>query len=132
MKAAHSTLAIALFLGAVSAPLHADDTKHDMPGMQDQSMSDMKDHNMSGMGESGKGVETYRGQGTVNGVDEKSGKINLSHSPIESLNWPAMTMDFSVKDPAILRNFQSGVKVDFELEKSDGGYRIVRIMPVQE
>jgi len=123
MKTVNSTLAIAVFLGVSTTPLYAD--MHDMPGMKGQPMGEMKDHNMSGMKEQMQ--NTYRGQGTVNGVDAKTGTVNLSHGPIETLSWPAMTMDFSVKDAAMLGDIQPGMKVDFELEKADGGYRIVSI-----
>lgn len=129
MKTANSAIAIVVFLGVSITPLYAD--MHDMSGMKDQPMGDMKmkDHNMSGMGEQTQDKNTHRGQGTVNGIDAKTGKVNLSHGPIKSLDWPAMSMDFSVKDAATLKGIQPGMKVDFELEKSDGGYRIVTITP---
>lgn len=107
MKTMYSAIAIVVFLGVSTTPLYAE--RHDMPGMKSQMQN------------------THRGQGTVNGIDAKTGKINLSHGPIESLNWPAMTMGFPVKDAAMLEGIQPGMKVDFELEKSDGGYRIVSI-----
>lgn len=125
-------IAITLLLGAASAPLYADEGMHDMPGMKGdmsgmQGMGDMKGHNMSGMGDQKQ--STHRGQGTVNSVDAAAGKINLSHGPMQSLGWPNMTMDFPVKDAAMLKDIQPGTKVDFELEKANGGYRIVSITP---
>lgn len=125
MKTVNSAIVIAVFLGVSTTPLYAD--MHEMSGMKDQPMGEMKDHNMSGMKDQMQ--NTHRGQGTVNGVDAKTGKVNLSHGPIETLNWPVMTMDFSVKDAALLEGIQPGMKVDFDVEKSDGGYRIVSIKP---
>lgn len=123
-------IAITLLLGAVSAPLHADEGMHDMPGMQGMDMGDMKGHNMSGMGDQKQSA--HRGQGTVNSIDAEAGKINLSHGPIQSLGWPNMTMDFPIKDAAMLKGIQSGTKVDFELEKTQNGYRIMQLTPVKE
>ncbi|HWQ94712.1 MAG TPA: copper-binding protein [Gammaproteobacteria bacterium] len=125
MKKMYSAIAIVGVLGVSVTPLYAD--MHNMPAMKDQPMGEMKDHNMSGMGDQMQ--NTHRGQGTVKGIDAKTGKVNLSHGPITSLNWPAMTMGFPVKDAALLEGIQAGMKVDFELEKSGGGYRIVSIKP---
>lgn len=130
MKTAYSVFAITLTLGALSAPLYADmDGKHGMKGesMGDMNMGGMKDQNMSGMGD--QMAMTHRGQGTVDKVDAQAGKIKLSHGPIQSLNWKAMTMVFPVKDAALLQGIEPGMKVDFELEKIDGKYRVVSITP---
>lgn len=64
----------------------------------------------------GKAVtETHQGKGKVNSVDAKAGKINLSHEPIASLDWPGMTMDFEVQDKAMLAKLKVGQKVTFTL-----------------
>lgn len=89
----------------------------DMPGMK-------KEANQAAAG------QIHKGQGTVNRVDANAGKINLSHGPIPSLNWPGMTMDFRVKDKSILKKIQPGMAVNFELEKtSSGAYQIIQITP---
>ena len=36
--------------------------------------------------------KTHRATGTVNNLDREAGSVNLSHGPVPSLNWPAMTM----------------------------------------
>lgn len=133
MKTLHTALALTLLLNIAGAPLRAEEMsgmKHDMPGMPGDSMGDMKGHAMSGMDPQSPMVNTHRAQGTVVGVDAQMGKINLSHGPIQSLNWPAMTMSFAVKDAALLKDIQPGMKVDFELEKSDSAYRVISIKPV--
>lgn len=128
MKTVTTFVAMTL-LGALSLPAQADSGAHDMPGMKGQPMGEMKGQNMSGMGDQTQNKNTHRGQGTVNGMDAKTGKVNLSHGPIESLGWPAMTMGFAVRDAAMLEGIQPGMKVDFELEKSDGKYRVISITP---
>jgi Cu/Ag efflux protein CusF len=81
----------------------------------------------------GKAVaESHPGKGTVNSVDAKAGKINLSHGPIASLAWPAMTMDFEVQDKASLNKLKPGQKVTFTLiEVRKGKYVISEIAAVK-
>ena len=56
--------------------------------------------------------------------------MTLSHGPIASLKWPAMSMDFRVKDPAVIRSLKPGQKIAFEFVDSGGGeYLIVRVLP---
>ncbi len=123
MKTVSGVVISIVLLGVLSLPVQADIGMHDMPGM--------KDHKMSGMGDQTQNKNTHRGQGAVNSVDAKAGKVNLTHGPMESLGWSAMTMGFSVKDVALLEGIKPGMKVDFELEKVDGKYRIVSIAPVK-
>lgn len=72
------------------------------------------------------------GTAKVNAVDIRTGKINLSHGPIPSLNWPAMTMGFRVEDKALLQGFKPGEHITFEMRgepNKDGDYIITRIQP---
>lgn len=72
------------------------------------------------------------GSGVVKTVDAAAGVVNLAHEPIESLKWPAMVMDFKVKDKAQLSKLTSGQKVAFTLTKnSSGGYDIKQINVVK-
>lgn len=64
-------------------------------------------------------------------MDWAHATVTIAHDPIASLNWPAMTMDFRARDPALLRQLKPGQKVDFEIvEESAGEYVIVRIRPI--
>jgi Cu/Ag efflux protein CusF len=76
--------------------------------------------------------QVHQGRGTINKVDMVTGKINISHEAISSLKWPKMTMDFNVQDKSALAGVKQGMKVDFELAKFVGGYRITRITPAME
>ena len=77
-------------------------------------------------------VGEHRGTGKINSVDAKSGKINITHEPIASLNWPAMTMDFEVQDKALLAKLKKGQKVEFKLtEARKGKYVVNEIIPVK-
>ena len=121
MKTSHTAFAMALFL---SASAHADDAMHNMPGM--------KDHVMPSAKEKTQDTQTHRGQGTVNAVDVAAGKVNLTHEPLASLGWKGMTMDFSVQNPALLKNLKPGAQVNFELQKSGGAYLITRITSLEQ
>jgi len=74
-------------------------------------------------------ANTFPGHGTVNSVDAAGAKVNLSHDAIKALRWPKMTMDFTVRDPALLKGIKPGMEVDFELTKMGGGYQITKITP---
>lgn len=75
--------------------------------------------------------QMHQGHGMVNKVNAQSGKVNITHEPIESMGWPRMTMDFSVQDKAELANIKPGMKVDFELMTKGKGYRITKIAPAK-
>lgn len=69
-------------------------------------------------------------QSVMNKIDLQHKKINLTHGPIKSLGWPSMTMDFAVRDAAILQGITMGQKVAFEVVKeSQGKYFVTRIAP---
>jgi Cu(I)/Ag(I) efflux system membrane fusion protein len=73
---------------------------------------------------------SHRGIGTVKALDWASATVTIAHDPIASLSWPAMTMDFRVKDPALLKALKPGEKVDFEIvEQPAGEYVLVRVDP---
>ncbi len=73
---------------------------------------------------------SHHGIGNIKEMDWAHATVTIAHDPIASLNWPAMTMDFRARDPALLRPLKPGQKVDFEIvEESAGEYVIVRIQP---
>ncbi|MDP2223202.1 efflux RND transporter periplasmic adaptor subunit [Nitrosomonas sp.] len=72
----------------------------------------------------------YRGAGRIEAIDFTHATVTLAHGPIESLQWPAMTMDFRFLEPTLLQSFKPGQKVIFEIaEESAGEFVIVRIQP---
>lgn len=56
------------------------------------------------------------GEGVINAIDVKNAKLNLTHKPIEALNWNEMTMDFSVEKIVDLAAFYQGENVHFMLK----------------
>lgn len=74
----------------------------------------------------------HKAEGVVNSIDLSQGKINFTHGPIESLKWPGMTMDFTVKDKAILKGIKPGQKVEFEVvQEGPGQFYVNRITPLK-
>ncbi|MFN3231333.1 MAG: efflux RND transporter periplasmic adaptor subunit [Alphaproteobacteria bacterium] len=70
----------------------------------------------------------HEGMGTVNAIIPGERKVTLSHGPIDSLGWPAMTMDLSVAETVDLGTMAEGDHVRFTLERLDAGGFIIRSM----
>ena len=66
----------------------------------------------------------------MDGADAAAGTVTLSHGPVASLNWPAMTMDFAVANPALQAALKPGarVAVDF-VERKPGEWVITAVRP---
>jgi Cu(I)/Ag(I) efflux system membrane fusion protein len=73
------------------------------------------------------GGQTHRGEGTIEEIDLSAGKLKLDHGPIASMSWPAMAMDFKVKDGALLKGLKPGQRVEFEFTERSGEYVIERV-----
>jgi Cu(I)/Ag(I) efflux system periplasmic protein CusF len=96
-----------------------DMSRGEMKGM-DMSKGDMKGMDMSKGGMKG----THKATGTVKSVDAKAGTVTLDHAPVASMNWPAMTMSFQVKDKALMDKLGQGKKVEVEFEQRGKDYVI--------
>ncbi len=88
----------------------------------------MKDMDMKGT-EAGKKAQDkiHKGVGTVTKVDPAGGTVTFAHDAIKTLNWPAMTMTFGVKDKALLDKVQPGTKAEFSFVQSGKDYLITEI-----
>ncbi len=72
-------------------------------------------------------AEPYRTTGVV--VEIEGSRITLDHAPVPALRWPAMTMPFSLADPALARGLKKGEAVSFTFDKQGEDYRITAIAP---
>jgi Cu(I)/Ag(I) efflux system periplasmic protein CusF len=72
-------------------------------------------------------AQTALTDGEVRKVDLDAKKITLRHGPLPSLDMPAMSMVYQVKDAAMLRGVKPGDKVKFAAEKVDDAYIVTRI-----
>lgn len=118
MKKLKSALIPVIFASAISMPVIAADMGN-MPGMKM---------------DTGKAVagKTHHGTGVINSVNLKKAQVNITHEAIASLDWPAMTMNFKMRDKHALSTLQAGEKVEFELsEQPKGHYVITKIAPAK-
>jgi Cu/Ag efflux protein CusF len=56
--------------------------------------------------------------GTVTEVDPAAGTITINHEAIPAISWPAMTMQFTAENPAILQGVAAGDSVRFEVKSA--------------
>ena len=122
MKRISLTIASLAWLALATLPAHAAEMK-DACGMKD--MPDMKMDACKAAAS-----QAHKGQGTVNSVDAKGEKVNLTHGPIASLKWPGMTMDFQVKNKAVLKGVSPDQNVEFDIvQTGTSQFVITRIAP---
>jgi Cu(I)/Ag(I) efflux system membrane fusion protein len=72
----------------------------------------------------------HQAEGMVEELDAKAGTVSISHGPIASLKWPAMTMEFKVANASLLKALKPGAKVSFEfVERQPGEWVITSVKP---
>ena len=69
--------------------------------------------------------------GEVRKVDLEAGKVTLKHADIKSLDMPAMTMVFAVRDKALLDKLKTGDKVRFKVVNDGGKLTVTDIQPAK-
>ncbi|MGH8806432.1 MAG: copper-binding protein [Noviherbaspirillum sp.] len=150
-----ATLSLILALSASSLAFGHSGGMKDME-MKDQDMQkcmDMKGMDMKGMDMKGmdmKGMDMQKCMEMMNGKDSKqqsksdkamphkttavvksvdaaNGKVTLAHEPVKSLNWPAMTMGFAVKDNMLLDKLAVGKKVNVEFIQQGSDYVVTAV-----
>jgi membrane fusion protein, copper/silver efflux system len=73
-------------------------------------------------------VPTHRGEGKVESISKD--EITISHGPIASLQWGAMTMGFKLPVAGLPHEIAVGDNVVFEIHAiSDGAFQIATIAP---
>ncbi len=70
-------------------------------------------------------AETHSATGTVEKV--AAGQVTIAHGPVQTLQWPAMTMAFSARDAALLEGIRVGDRVAFSFAKSGDAYALTAI-----
>lgn len=96
-----------------------------VPAILAQSRGMETGHDMKNTGTQKAQTQTHKASGTVTKVDRIANKVTIAHGPVQSLKWPAMTMNFLVKDKAVLDGLSSGRKVEFEFVQQGRDYVIV-------
>ena len=95
-----------------------------MKGMDMQGCKDMMKKNMADSKVEGSSKESmvHKTSAVVKAVDSANGKVTLAHDQVKTLNWPAMTMTFGVKDKSLLDKLAVGKNVDVEFTKQGSNY----------
>jgi Cu(I)/Ag(I) efflux system membrane fusion protein len=71
----------------------------------------------------------HRGEGKVESIGKD--EVTLSHGPIPSLQWGAMTMGFRLPADKTPKDMRVGDTVAFEIRRTkDGAFEITKISPV--
>lgn len=72
----------------------------------------------------------HHAEGRVDSVDDRSGTVTVSHGPVPSLKWPAMTMEFVVANDALRKELKPGASVAFDfVERGPGEWVITAVKP---
>ena len=73
----------------------------------------------------------HQASGRIDSYDPKTGTASVEHGPIESLKWPAMTMEFKVANEGLLKGIKPGARIDFEfVERGQGEWVITAVKPL--
>jgi Cu/Ag efflux protein CusF len=76
-------------------------------------------------------ADTELTEGEIRKVDTENRKITIRHGELKSLDMPAMTMIFRVKDPAMLDQVKAGDKVRFRADKVNGAFTVIELEVVK-
>jgi len=112
-KAVLSSVVLALVLPASAA-------------FAQQKMDDTKSMDMANKPAAGSQA-THMATGTVKKVDAKAGMVTFAHEPVKSMNWPAMTMGFKVKDKMLFDKLTDGKKVEFAFVQEGSDYVVTSV-----
>ena len=75
------------------------------------------------------GMETHTAEGKVEAIDK--GSVTLSHGPVASLKWSAMTMEFKLPKEGTPKDLKPGAAVSFDfMQTPQGEYAITAMRPV--
>ena len=69
----------------------------------------------------------HKAVGVVKKADPKAGTVTFAHEPVKSMNWPAMTMTFKVKDNVLFDKLSTDKKVEFEFTQEGKDYIVTAV-----
>ena len=71
---------------------------------------------------------SHKAEGTLKAIDAAAGTVSVSHDPVASLGWPAMTMDFVLANPSLAAKLAPGSPIAFEfVERKPGEWVIYKL-----
>ena len=69
----------------------------------------------------------YKADAVVKRVDVAQGTVAVTMGPVKSLAWPAMSMDFAVRDKSLFDKLGVGKQVHVEFKKEGSAYVITAV-----
>jgi Cu(I)/Ag(I) efflux system membrane fusion protein len=82
----------------------------------------------AGSAKAAAGKVSHLASGTLESIDLKGGIVTMTHGPVPSLSWPAMTMDFILANPGLVAKLKSGSPVAIEfVERGPGEWVITKM-----
>jgi len=104
----------------------------DQSSENDQAAGGGSTPGMPGMQQTAPAAAEHMADGTVNAVDTTAGTVNISHGPVASASWPAMTMSFTLADPNTAANLKAGQHVKFRFTIQSGmSATVTQISPTE-
>jgi Cu(I)/Ag(I) efflux system membrane fusion protein len=67
----------------------------------------------------------HQAEGAIEAIDLKAGSFTVSHGPVPSLKWPAMSMEFAVANTGLLQGYKAGDAIAFEFVERQPGEWVV-------
>lgn len=58
--------------------------------------------------------------------------VSITHDPVAALNWPVMTMSFSLPENGDIQALPDGSKVTFSFRQTEDGYELTQISPAAQ
>jgi len=74
--------------------------------------------------------QVHSGNGDITEISSDS--VTISHGPVESIGWPAMTMTFQASSPEMLQGLNVGDPVDFQFQQAGEQYVLTSITRAQQ
>ena len=74
-------------------------------------------NNGHGNGAAAAEEKTVSANGVVTAIDADGQHVTLDHEPIPALNWPPMTMELDLADPALAEGLEPGDEIVFDLKR---------------
>ena len=84
-------------------------------------------HHDSGHAGSATASTTRQADGTIRKVDTATGKLTITHGPLEGLGMPSMTMAFRVAERAMLESVKVGDKIRFVPAQAGGELTVISL-----
>jgi len=75
--------------------------------------------------------QIHRGTGVLDSMD--AGRVTITHSAIDTVGWPAMSMTFNLAHAGVIKDIKPGEEIDFEfIERQSGLWEVIKANKVSQ